>query len=71
MSPRYENKLSTDFHLPEIVKGPWTREARQRALDREVKQHFIEYFGRSAKHRNWSPWHNFPLREMHEYGHRL
>jgi acyl-[acyl-carrier-protein] desaturase len=69
--PRYENKLPIEYHLPEIVKGPWTREARQRALDRELLQHYIEYFGRAAKYRNWLPWHNFPLPEMRELGHRL
>jgi acyl-[acyl-carrier-protein] desaturase len=68
---RYENKLSTEFHLPEIVKGPWTQVAKQKALDREVLGHYIEYFGRSMKQRNWSPWHNFPLKEMAEYGDRL
>jgi acyl-[acyl-carrier-protein] desaturase len=68
---RYDNKLSTEFHLPEIVKGPWTQAAKQKALDREVLGHYIEYFGRSMKQRNWSPWHNFPLKEMAEYGDRL
>lgn len=68
---RYENDLPIEFHLPEIVKGPWSREARQRALDRELLANFIEYFGRGVKQRNWSPWHNFPLKEMREHGHRL
>jgi acyl-[acyl-carrier-protein] desaturase len=58
-------------HLPEIVKGPWTAEARQRALDREVLEYYIDYFGRAMTLRNWSPWHNFPLEEMHQWGHRL
>jgi acyl-[acyl-carrier-protein] desaturase len=67
----FENKLPIDYHLPEIVRGPWTRPARQRALDRELLQHYIEYFGRAVKYRNWLPWHNFPLTEMRELGHRL
>jgi acyl-[acyl-carrier-protein] desaturase len=67
----FDNKLSTRFHLPEIVKGPWTREARQRALDRELLEHYIEYFKRALQGRNWSPWHNFPLDEMRQWGHKL
>ncbi len=65
------NKLSPLLHLPEIVKGPWTREARQRALDQAVLGHYIDYFGRAMKQRNWSPWHDLPLEEMRERGHRL
>lgn len=67
----YENKLPIEYHLPEIVKGPWTRKAKQRALDRELLQHYIEYCGRAVKYRNWLPWHNFPLTEMKELGYRL
>ena len=69
--PWFDNRLSTRFHLPEIVKGPWTREASQRALDRELLEHYIEYFRRAVQSRNWSPWHNFPLEDMREWGHRL
>lgn len=69
--PRYENNLPIEYHLPEIVEGPWSREARQRALDRELLQHYIEYFGRAAKYRNWLPWHNLPLIEMRELGSQL
>lgn len=67
----YDNNLPTEFHLPEIVKGPWTREARQRALDRELLQHYIEYFEKAVKFRSWLPWRNFPLKEMRERGHLL
>jgi acyl-[acyl-carrier-protein] desaturase len=69
--PIFDNKLPVKFHLPEIIKGPWTRDARQRALDREMLEHYIEYFGRSMQTRNWSPWHNFPLEEMRQWGHKL
>ncbi len=65
------NNLSPLLHLPEIVKGPWTREARQRAFDRAVLGHYIDYFGRAMKHRNWSPWHDLPLEEIRERGSRL
>lgn len=67
----FDNKLAARFHLPELVKGPWTRPARQLALDREVLEHYIEYFGRAMQNRNWSPWHNFPLEEMRAWGHKL
>ncbi|MBI3304138.1 MAG: acyl-ACP desaturase [Deltaproteobacteria bacterium] len=33
--------------------------------------HYIEYFGRAMKLRNWLPWHSFPLQEMRQWGHRL
>jgi len=69
--PIFDNKLPVKFHLPEIVKGPWTREAKQHALDRELLEHYIEYFGRAMQTRNWSPWHNFPLEEMRQLGHKL
>ena len=69
--PFFDNQLPVKFHLPEIVKGPWTREAKQRALDRELLEHYIEYFGKAVQTRNWSPWHNFPLEEMRLLGHRL
>jgi len=65
------NNLSPLLHLPEIVKGPWTREARQRAFDRAVLGHYIDYFGRAMKQRNWSPWHDLPLEEIRERGSRL
>ena len=65
------NQLPLDFHLPEIIKGPWTREARQAAMERDLQGHYIEYFGKAMTTRNWSPWHNFPLAEMREWGHKL
>jgi acyl-[acyl-carrier-protein] desaturase len=67
----FEQKLPVRFHFPEIVKGPWTPDARQRALDQEVLGYYIEYFGRAMKFRNWSPWHNLPLEEMGQWGSRL
>ena len=56
---------------PHIVDGPWTREARQKAVDEEILEAFIEYFGRAMKFRRWSPWHDLPLDEMKEYADRL
>jgi hypothetical protein len=60
----FEHQGSPLFPLPEIVKGPWTQAARQRALARDVQAHYIKYFGRAMKFRNWSPWHHLPLEEM-------
>ena len=62
---------SPPSHSSDIIKGPWTSEARQRAFDREVLEHHIAYFGRAMKQRNWSPWHDLPLEEMRQWGHRL
>jgi acyl-[acyl-carrier-protein] desaturase len=56
---------------PHIIDGPWTREARQKAVDDAILEAFIEYFGRAMKYRRWSPWHDLPLDEMREYGDRL
>ena len=54
-----------------IVTGPWTPEARQLAFDRAVHEHYLTYFARAVKQRNWSPWHDLPVEEMHERGHLL
>jgi acyl-[acyl-carrier-protein] desaturase len=71
MQPSVSNDHSPSVALPEIVAGPWTHEARQRAFDRAVETHAIAYFGRSLKQRNWSPWHDLPLDEMRDRGHQL
>jgi acyl-[acyl-carrier-protein] desaturase len=54
-----------------IVNGPWTSEARQRALERAVLEHCADYFRRTRDTRSWSPWHDLPLEEMRQLGHRL
>ena len=56
---------------PLVVTGPWTREARERAVAEEIKLAYIEYFRKAVKHRNWIPWDDLPLHEMTEYGHLL
>src|SRR5262245_41000192 len=61
----------TPGHFPEIVKGPWTPDARQRALNREIEAQYVAYFGRAMKTRNLSPWHDLPLEEMGQFGSRL
>lgn len=62
---------SPQRNLPEIITGPWTTEARQQAFDREILEYYVEYYGRAMSLRNWSPWHNLPLEEMRQLGHRL
>lgn len=55
----------------QIVKGPWTPAARQIALEREVQGHYIDYFVRASKTRNWSPWHDLPFEEISRLGGQL
>lgn len=62
---------SDEFGVPTIVQGPWTREARQKAVEQETLDAFIEYFGRAMEYRRWSPWHDLPVDEMREHGHKL
>lgn len=57
--------------MPLVMKGPWTRDARERAAAEEVHQAFIRYFRKAMKVRNWLPWDDLPLREMAENGHLL
>jgi acyl-[acyl-carrier-protein] desaturase len=59
------------FGAPTVMSGPWTREARQKAVDDESLDAFIEYFGRAMQYRRWSPWHDLPVEEMREHGHKL
>jgi len=56
---------------PEILDVPWTPGAKQSALEQEVLGHYVEYFDRAMKTRNWSPWHDFSLTETEELGSRL
>jgi acyl-[acyl-carrier-protein] desaturase len=57
--------------MPLVVPGPWTREAREQAIRRETRDAFIRYFRKAIKTRNWTPWDDFPLDEMREFGDRL
>lgn len=56
---------------PHIISGPWTREARERAIAEEVRLAYIDYFRKAVKQRNWFPWDDLPLAEMRERGHLL
>jgi len=56
---------------PVQFTGPWTREARERAVADEVKLAYIEYFRKAVKVRNWVPWDDLPLKEMEQHGHLL
>jgi acyl-[acyl-carrier-protein] desaturase len=57
--------------MPLVVDGPWTHEARERTAAREAHQAFGRYFRKAMKVRNWTPWDDLPLAEMHERGHLL
>ncbi len=57
--------------MPNVISGPWTHSAREIAIQRETKQAFQTYFRKSVKTRNWTPWDDFPLDEMRQYGHLL
>jgi len=55
---------------------PWwwpvlTREARECAAAAEAHESFTRYFRKAMKVRNWTPWDDLPLAEMHERGQRL
>src|ERR687894_1818065 len=56
---------------PFLIEGPWTREARTRAIQEEVRAAYIDYFRKAVKTRNWFPWDDLPLDEMRERGHLL
>ncbi len=56
---------------PTLIAGPWTRAARQAAVDQESLQAFVEFFGRSMRTRRWSPWHDLPVDEIRDHGARL
>jgi len=57
--------------VPHIQPGPWTREARELAIRREVREAYLAYFRKAVKTRNWSPWDDLPLKEMARYGSSL
>src|SRR5262245_6337584 len=61
----------TGVAMPLVVDGPWTHEAREQAAAREAHQAFVRYFRKAMKFRNWTPWDDIPLAEMHQYGHLL
>jgi acyl-[acyl-carrier-protein] desaturase len=56
---------------PHVIEGPWTDEARTRAIQDEVREAYISYFRKAVKTRNWFPWDDLPLNEMKERGHLL
>lgn len=56
---------------PHLITGPWTHDARMRAIQEEVRAAYIEYFRKAVKTRNWLPWDDLPIDEMRERGHML
>lgn len=65
------SEIAESVGHPTVIDGPWTRAARQKAVEQECLDAFIEYFGRAMKYRRWSPWHDLPLDEMAEHGGKL
>jgi acyl-[acyl-carrier-protein] desaturase len=66
-----EVTVGAPVEAPNILSGPWTREARERAISEEVRLAYIDYFRKAVKTRNWFPWDDLPLAEMRERGHLL
>lgn len=56
--------------MPLIVGGPWTRDARLQAINKESRAAFEAYFQKAMKVRNWTP-NELPIAEMHKLGSRL
>lgn len=61
---------TADTNTPLTIKGPWTHQARQEAINKESRQSFERYFTKAMKVRNWVP-NELPIKEMHQYGHLL
>lgn len=62
---------ASNVEHPHIISGPWTNEARDYAIQQEVREAYIQYFRKAVKSRNWFPWDDLPLKEMRERGHLL
>lgn len=56
--------------MPLVIEGPWTRDARLQAVDKESRAVFESYFQKAMKVRNWVP-NELPIKEMREAGDRL
>ena len=66
-----EARVVAQPESPMMLAGPWTREARERAISAEVHDAYIDYFRKAVKVRNWFPWDDLPLAEMRARGHLL
>lgn len=56
--------------MPLVIDGPYTREARSQAVDKEARAAFEAYFQKAMKVRNWTP-NELPVKEMRDAGDRL
>ena len=61
---------TSKIDMPLVVGGPWTREARMQAIDKESRTAFEAYFHKAMKVRNWTP-NELPIAEMHRLGSHL
>jgi acyl-[acyl-carrier-protein] desaturase len=65
------DSIKSTTSAPQIHPGPWTRQAKELAIERETRDAFIAYFRKSVKTRNWTPWDDLPLDEMPKLGQLL
>ena len=56
--------------IPLVLDGPFTRDARERAVEKESREAFENYFYKAMKIRNWVPT-ELPIKEMHQFGSQL
>ncbi|MSP77995.1 MAG: hypothetical protein EXR67_00275 [Dehalococcoidia bacterium] len=52
-----------------VIPGPFTMQAKQAAIQREVRQHYEAYFAQAAKTRMWFPDRLPQRKEMAKYSH--
>ncbi len=65
------DSIGTAAGTLQVHPGPWTRQAKQKAIQEETRAAFQTYFRKSVKTRNWTPWDDIPFHEMGERGQLL
>ena len=54
-----------------VIPGPFTTQAKQAAIQKEVRQHYESYFDRASRQRSWFPDRLPQRKEMAKYGHLI
>lgn len=57
--------------LPNLITGPWSDEARRRAIEGECLAVIADFFTRSVPRRMWEPLRDLPVEEIRALGPRL
>jgi len=57
--------------LVTVIPGPFTTQAKQAAIQKEVRQHYETYFDKAARQRSWFPDRLPQRKEMAKYGHLI